>query len=189
MEEFLFRVKTSTAEVHKQLENSTLSKIIMSPAVTTDLYAEYLSSIYNMHKEVEERVFKVVAPVIKDILNRQKTHKIISDLSQLGKEQPLNTKTFLNKAYTTSLNFNLGIMYVTEGSVLGGQYILKNIKHVLGVKVPGNFFNVYGTQTGASWKNFTIQLNDYQATLNDVGKEEIISGAKYGFERAHSIFN
>lgn len=50
----------------------------------------------------------------------------------------------------------LGAMYVTEGSTLGGRFLSRHIESTLGLSNNAgySFFNAYGAQTGARWKEF-----------------------------------
>jgi heme oxygenase len=186
MNEFIASIKSATASLHTQLEQSEISNVIMSQLVTEKAYAEYLSRIQCMHEDIETHTFPIIHTIIKDTAQRTKSTAIAADLDQLKYASAVN-KTFLDAAHSPDLNFNLGLMYVTEGSVLGGQVILKNIKKQLGEDIASRFLNVYGQQTGHLWRSFLIQLAEYQSTLSQKEKMRIIDGAKYGFERAYSI--
>ena len=113
----------------------------------------------------------------------------MNDLTQMGSKPAVSDVTLLDNGYAPDVNFNLGIMYVAEGSVLGGQYILRNIKKALGEDVSCNFLNVYGEKTGQLWKDFLQQLNGYAETIHQSEQEKIIAGAIYGFKRVYAVFN
>ena len=186
MNEFITSIKFATASLHVKLEQSQISNVIMSPQVTVRDYIEYLSRIQSMHEDIEKQTFPIVHTIIKDTEQREKSKAIKADLDQLKYESSAS-RAFLDATYSQDINFNLGLMYVTEGSVLGGQVILKNIKKRLGDDTAGSFLNVYGQQTGHLWKSFLMQLGEYECTLSKKEKMLIIDGAAYGFERAYSI--
>ncbi len=186
MNEFIASIKSATSSLHIKLEDTPISKKIVSPEITREEYALYLSRILSMHKEVEAHSFPIVQRVIRDTAQRIKTNAVQEDLHQLEYSAAANIY-FLDTHYSKELNFNLGLMYVTEGSVLGGQFILKNIKNILGQDIPAHFLNVYGQHTGTLWKSFLTQLQEHESILNQNERDEIIAGAKYGFERAYSI--
>jgi heme oxygenase len=73
-------------------------------------------------------------------------------------------------------------MYVVEGSTLGGRYILRNIKSTLQLdeNTGATYFNGYGADTSANWKQFIAELNAFEQR-NDCGSE-IIEGANFAFE-------
>lgn len=186
MNQFISRIKTATASLHAQLEETAISKAIMSPSITKAEYASYLSRILIMHKAVEEKTLPIVQPIVRDYTERYKTRSIEEDLNQLAYSEIWN-EPFFDKNYSTDINFNLGLMYVTEGSVLGGQVILKNIRKQLGEDTACRFLNVYGQTTGSLWKSFLMQMDQHEQTLPENEKEQIIAGAIYGFERAYVI--
>ncbi len=186
MDSFFSKLKSSTEALHQAVERTALPRAIMAPEVKMETYTEYLSKSYTMHKEIEEQLFPKITAVIKDITERKKISGIEEDFKQLQSERIVSTYT--SEAHPDGLNFILGMIYVTEGSTLGGLHILKNIRHSLGASTPGNFLNVYGEKTGTMWKNFLAQFNDYQATLSEQEREDIIAGALFGFERAKQIF-
>lgn len=150
-------------------------------------YAAYLYKNLLMHKAVEEKVFPVLEESIKDISERKKTGAIQSDLNELGTQQAYEI-SFFDEQYRNNIAFNLGLAYVTEGSTLGGLYILKNVKQALGPGAPVRFLSVYGDKTGSRWKSFLESLHDFQSNLTKAEEENILKGAVYGFERAKAIF-
>lgn len=187
MDNFIAELKAATESLHRNAEQAGILKQIMSPALNQELYSEYLNRAYSMHREVENTVFPIVKNIIRDTDQRLKSDHILSDLHANG-SQPSSSLSFLNGMHETSPDFNLGLAYVSEGSVLGGQFILKHVRRVLGAEAPGRFLNVYGESTGTSWKAFAQQLNDYAKSASASQREEMIRGALYGFERAAAVF-
>ena len=186
---FLARLREETMPLHKEVESSVISKAIISPGVTRDEYVTYLSKVLAIHSDVENTVFPVAGKIIADIEARKKAAFITADLLKLTDTNALTASRFLDAHYQNDLSFNLGLLYVTEGSTLGGQFILKNIRAALGSHAPAGFLNVYGERTGSMWKAFMAALQDYEATLNHEGQEQVVAGALYGFERVKHIFN
>lgn len=189
MEPFNLILKNATEELHRSVEATSVSGAMMSPALTAGTYAEYLHKSYLVQSGAEQSVFPAVAGLVTDAHARIKTPAILADLAQLGKQPAPGEALLLDSDYRNSLPFNLGMMYVTEGSVLGGQYILKNVKKTLGEAAPGAFLNVYGERTGSTWKAFLEVLNGYAATATGEQKQEIIEGALYAFERVRHLFS
>ena len=56
----------------------------------------------------------------------------------------------------------LGVLYVTEGSALGGQFIYRELQRLLNLDADSGagFFYGDGPATGARWKQFTSVLNE-----------------------------
>jgi len=151
-------------------------------------YSNYLHASLQMHSDVEWNVFPIIANVIKDSSVRKKAFLIAKDIELLEIYSKPN-HTFIDDQYNKQLNFNLGIMYVTEGSTLGGLYICKNLQQVIEPNIPQTFLTVYGEQTGKRWSDFLKMLEGHLITLDDVQKDEIIAGAVYAFGRTQELFN
>lgn len=75
----------------------------------------------------------------------------------------------------------MGIMYVVEGSTLGGRFILKNVQENLGYNEEkgASYFSGYGNKTGSFWKKYLNSLTEFESKTNS--QEEIIEGADYAF--------
>lgn len=189
MEPFNLVLKKATSELHRSVEATPISRAIVSAELSTALYAEYLHRSFLVQADVEKYVFPAVTAVIKDVESRLKTPFILNDLMHLGKKDRPGDDSLLDANYRNSLAFNLGLLYVAEGSVLGGQYLLKHIKKTLGEETPGSFLNVYGERTGSIWKDFLEALNQYAATATEEQRQEITEGALYGFKRVEHVFS
>lgn len=189
MESFNLILKHATEASHRLVEATAISQLIMSPALTTEGYAEYLHKSYLIQYAVETAVFPVLNTIVSDVNSRIKTPFILNDLMQLGKKHTPGDALLLDSDYRHTPAFNLGLMYVSEGSVLGGQYILKHVKKTLGEHTSCSFLNVYGERTGSTWKHFLEVLNAYAANASEPEKQEIVDGAMYGFKRVEFIFS
>jgi len=187
-ENFNVQLKAATDKLHQELETTDTSKNIVSPNLSVEEYADYLQKTYIIHYDVENIVFPVLKNIVSGITLRLKCEKITNDLSFLPQKHLSEKMVLLDEDYHNNIGFNLGLMYVTEGSVLGGQFILKNVKRTLGEQTPTTFLNVYNDKTGSLWKSFIASLNEYANNNDDHEREQIISGALYGFKRVYAIF-
>ncbi len=189
MEPFNLVLKKATDAMHRSVEATPVSRAILSPELSLALYAEYLHKSLLVQSAVETHVFPAVTGVVQDVESRRKVPSLLDDLAHLGKTHPPGEALLLDENYRHSLAFNLGLLYVTEGSVLGGQYILKHVKKTLGEDAPVAFLNVYGEKTGSTWKRFLDALNHYAATAGEDQQQEITEGALYGFQRVEHLFS
>jgi len=180
-------IKQVTAALHQQLEQSPVSAGLMSPAVTQAHYICYLQASYLLHSAVENDAFPQLAHLVADIEQRRKTAAIAADLVQLGAAPPQLAGGDVPHSKSTS--FWLGAMYVTEGSTLGGMYIMKHLRATLGSHMPFSFLDIYNHQAGTRWKHFLTIFNSYADTINNEGRDEITAGAMYAFEKANRIFS
>jgi len=82
----------------------------------------------------------------------------------------------------------MGILYVIEGSTLGGRVIYKNIHQNLELDADSGaaYFSGYGELTEPLWKGFMAELVAYEQ-INNTG-DEIIAGANHAFNAIHKHF-
>lgn len=187
---FLEALRSKTHSVHKLLEQTLISRAIVSPEVTLDVYKAYLQKVWCLHAPVEKTVHPLLAPYIHDLAGRQKSEKILLDLHSLNTEPDTCSISFLDADFIPSISFCFGIMYVIEGSTLGGMHILRNVTtSIKDENLPTHFFNAYGQYTGSKWKLFLEILNNYENAVNAEQAAEIIEGAIYGFNQTYKIFN
>ena len=183
-------LRNTTTQVHKDLEAMPVSKIIMSPELTVAGYIDYLCKVYAIHHSIENSVFPVLVETVTDVEKRKKIELIIHDLKTLETRIPV-VDSFLDADFRGNVPFCMGMLYVSEGSTLGGQYILKNIQKVLGGQAADatTFLNAYGPRTGSMWKAFTDILSTYDESLSEAEMKEVAAGAVYGFERTSVVFS
>lgn len=180
------QLKTRTAAAHQRLEELPVSKSILSESVTPQSYAHYLKLMRDVVCETEYRIFPLVKAVITDLDQRTKRKSIEDDIRHAGSDPGPAVKVFQRDDLSQA--FALGILYVIEGSTLGGRFIFKNIEKSLGYTADAgaSYFAGYGNTTGSMWKNFMAQLTDFE-TKTGLG-DEIIAGAIFGFESIENHF-
>lgn len=160
---FFKRLRQETAESHQKLEDNPLSKAILSPSVSVKDYQTYLTALFGLTIACEDQVFPVISHVITDLPDRYKSRLIIDDLLATGlSEAEIDALPVYRFEFSTVAEA-LGIMYVLEGSTLGGKILYRHIHEVLGL-VPENgasYFWGYGAQTGNLWKSFISSLTQF----------------------------
>ena len=182
---FLDKLRLSTSPLHKQLESVPLSQVIVSPEITVQKYAEYLLVMEGIVKDVEAKVYPVISNFISDIDQRKKLSSIQDDLKVLG-FSVLNEITAFDADF--EIPFALGIVYVMEGSTLGGRVILKNIEKQLGFNADNGakYFSGYKENTGSLWKSFLFDMVQYEQQHDCA--DAIIEGANFAFGIIHKHF-
>lgn len=185
---FLENLRSATAQSHTSLEKLPVSESIINPEVTKEQYTLYLSLMQDVVKDAEENIFPLLKNVVTDLKERNKNHLLSNDLTVLGYHKKEEIKPLSAALNNHSVAFALGIMYVIEGSSLGGRVILKNITDALGY-TPENgasYFGGYGNKTGSHWKNFLAALTLFEAENNCA--EDIIAGADFAFNAINLHF-
>lgn len=185
---FLTTLKEATAKAHDDLESLPISSGMMRSDITLTQYQEYLQVMHQVMHEVEFKFFPLVSSVFPDISSRLKTGWITQDLAAMGISPMQNDELIFNVADET-LPFYIGILYVIEGSTLGGRYILQNITAQLdfGEASATSFLNGYGNKTGSMWKEFTKQIN--AAATDPASSNDIIRGAQFAFSEIYHHFS
>ncbi|SFU16081.1 heme oxygenase [Algoriphagus locisalis] len=182
------RLKEATARLHQELEDLQIPQSILKPGVTREDYLKYMDLMHDVIREVETTVFPLLSSEIEDLEKRHKTKLIELDFMQLGYAKPCCTPVFKNLAMNISTAFALGVLYVIEGSSLGGRVIYKHIHKQLGYDKDSGaaYFSGYGEETGLLWKNFMTTLVTYEKY--NANPDEIIAGANYTFQAIKNHF-
>lgn len=186
-ETFLERLRSVTAPSHQHLESLPLSVSIMDTNVTKEQYAHYLVLMQDVVRDAETHVYPILKTIVPDIDERRKTLQLENDLAFLGYKSNGNANPITHGILLTP-GFALGIMYVIEGSSLGGRVILKNINAALGFDEAhgAGYFAGYGPVTGSRWKSFIDVLVQYESENNN--EDEIIAGANHAFDAIAAHF-
>ena len=120
-----------------------------------------------------------------DLVGRQKTGWIMADLLDLQHTQQTlrQLPDFEYLPRFGSYPEALGVLYVLEGSTLGGRVILRRVGSTLGVRETwaGRFFNGYGNNTGLMWSRVIRLLNESDL---DVGDAAIVESSAIATFRA-----
>lgn len=184
--DFLDKLKNHSAAAHKKLENLSVSTSILCPDMMISDYCHYLSLMYDVHQSTEEIVYPILKNSIPDLKERKKTHLIAADLSCLHYNKQESVLIFGKEIL--SVPFALGILYVIEGSSLGGRFILKNVEKIPGLdqQMGVSYFTGYGDKTGSYWKNFLNLLVTYEKQHQCA--DAIIEGAVYAFDAIYNHF-
>lgn len=180
---FLESLRSQTTPSHTSLEDLPISKTIVDPKITREDYILYLNLMHDVVKNLEDNIYPILTDVIDDLDQRIKAPVLANDILFAGGV----TKPYQAPFNTTgiSIPFAMGMMYVVEGSTLGGRFILKNIQESLGYDEENGaaYFSGYGNKTGSFWKKFLNILTDFESKT-DAG-DEIIAGADYAFSTIH----
>lgn len=178
---FLNNLRNKTAESHNGLEALPISKSIVDPKITIEEYALYLNLMHDVVYQLEEEIYPILSHLISDLIERKKAQLILEDLKYIESDKKETVYPFKN-ASEISVPFAMGIMYVVEGSTLGGRFILKNIQESLGFNEEkgASYFAGYGNKTGSYWKNYLNALTNFESETNS--EAEIIAGADYAFQ-------
>ena len=186
---FLKNLKEATADMHQALERLPLSASIIDPAVTVTNYQDYLLNMFPIVLDLEQNLYPMLQGIVPDLDQRRKLPLLLQDLKMLDVEVPgMSQLPLTGSGENMHIPFAMGILYVMEGSTLGGRMIGNNIQKALGFTPASGakYFAGYGPATGSMWKSFLQHLETFRASQN--AGEEIIRGAQFAFTTIYHHF-
>lgn len=156
-------IKENTHAAHQKTEGIVVRQL---KAIRSEAdYAEVLKGFYAYFRAVEENIAPFVTPqVLPDVAERRNSSYIRKDIEVLG-----GTVDNLPAASAPSVHNileALSSLYVLEGSIMGGPYIVQMLNKY-GIERGTSFFEGYGPQSGQMWAGFTAVLNKYGEDPND----------------------
>ena len=176
--EVLDRLRGATADVHRGLDGA-VDPVRRLHALADR--AHLLGGYYRMHAGAEaamEPLLCAVAAV--DFSGRRRAPVIAACLRELGCEPP-DAIAAAPRAETPAAA--LGLLYVMEGSTLGGRIILRQL-HANGADPTGlGFLDPYGARTGSMWRALLGVLQEELGTDADA-LLQAVHGARLGFAHA-----
>jgi len=186
----LERIKKETQEHHERIESSSLMSKISDRSISHTDYLKILSKFYGFFYPLEIQLdqLKELTTYLTDYTQRRKSSSILKDIEQLG-----GTKTDCGLCNDLpsleSISEAFGILYVMEGSTLGGRMISKIVEERLSLtsEYGINFFNGYGPLTGERWNHFRKSLVEFAEATQD--EETIINAANQTFHKFYNWIN
>lgn len=175
------QLKEQTRQEHLQLEKKLLSRI--SEIDTVSDYVDLLAVLYGYYGAVEN----VLTHHLRDTTGihfheRLKAARLLEDIAIYSPNHP--TPSLCPRVpQIASFYSALGVIYVLEGSTLGGQIIAKLISRKLNVASGLNFFLSYGDDVERMWASFKDVL---RKPCTPGQQTEAVAGAKQTFQTFNS---
>jgi len=150
-------IKENTTAAHQKLEGTVVRQL---KAIRSNAdYAEVLKNFYNYFQAVEQAIAPyITTEVLPDYSERRNSSHIKQDIIELGGTVD-NLPAVQAPAVSNALEA-LSALYVLEGSIMGGPYIVQMLNKY-GITQGTSFFSGYGEDTGKMWGSFTATLNKY----------------------------
>ncbi|WP_292008689.1 biliverdin-producing heme oxygenase [Chryseobacterium sp.] len=168
-------LKQNTSEFHDAAEKLFNSEKIFNKTFTLEDYRKIISTNYLMLLHSEDKILSSLSNEISNELQldqRKKLHLIEKDLQSLS----INSRETTYDLQVDNEHEALGMLYVIEGSTLGGNVIAKQLSKTEGFDgITFNFFGCYKENTGPMWTNFKEVLNREVAEEN---YQHVLAGAK-----------
>lgn len=168
-------LKERTRQAHVELEKKLITRIKRIATVTD--YAELLEIMYGFYEPVQ----RAITPFLPaDRKRGRQSQNILRDLIDIGSPMSSSPQLCDVLPCVDGTPDAIGVLYVLEGSTLGGTIIASMIGKQLNIPVDNgfSFFNAYGERTKSMWEEFRSWLNENR---DDQEKERIITAATETF--------
>lgn len=175
------QIKEATKTDHQETEKKVVLRI--KNINTNEDYIELLKCFYAYFNTVEKAIAPYINTVLPDYNERRNSSYIKTDIEELG-----GTIDKLPAANATQVKDALqamGALYVLEGSIMGGPYIVQMLQKK-GIEKGFSFFSGYGNESGLKWATFTSALNILPQTESDVAKA--VDTARETFKKFGDVF-
>lgn len=166
-------LRTETTQAHEAIEG-----VVKFDAITTSSqsYLSLLETFYGFYLPVEKGLLQFEEDFNKlglKLRSRLKQDLLQDDLSLMGNKKEIDycdPKPLMSSVYEA-----LGVLYVLEGSTLGGQVIHKHLmmKNDFSQRSELKFHAGYGKDTLKMWSEFKDVLNSVPVAHHN----EVIRGA------------
>ena len=165
-------LKQETADLHMLTEKIMQSNLLFSGQFTVSHYKNFILKSYNYIAGINSKV-SLDWPEFSDILTK-KVNALNADLKHLNL-LPAKSALFIpnNERF-----YNLGLIYIVLGAMLGNKIILHKLqKSALFKDFPFFYLSLHQEILPVIWKNFQSKINE----LNQQELEKVIQGARDGY--------
>ena len=173
------KIKSATKAEHVALEKVTLP--LIKNSTSRSAYLQLLQVFHSFFKAMEDEMTEIEElKAVPEMAIRRKSSWLSEEIKAIEADRKTEVRPLNSKPSISSLFEALGILYVLEGSTLGGQHIVKMLRNTY--PEPDHdfrFFEGYGEKTFAMWQSFLIYLN---ATPQEQ-HETVIASARKTFKQ------
>lgn len=181
MENLRTKLKNSTQDAHTKIESNPVLAKLLSPSIDKETYRSILLRYFGFFSSIESQLVRSGGDaVIPDLRERFRAPRLRNDLLALGlTQQEIDSAPRATEIPTTSTKSEvLGVMYVLEGSTLGGMLIAKHLRSFpyFGEST-GSFFLTDPQALSQRWKAFL----DLLETSSDIDEASAVEAASLTF--------
>lgn len=157
-----FALRQATAAAHERLHHLPGLADLQAGTIGRDDYAALLRRLLVFYRAVESVLAAApsLLPYGVDLAERRRSPLLLEDLAFLGAPaEPLPAAPSL--PVPGSAAAALGMLYVIEGSTLGGRELARRLDHLLPADSTAGrrFLSGHGARHGAMWREFCAALD------------------------------
>lgn len=175
----LQRLRHDTAAQHEAVEANPFNEALGAGTVTAADAAWFLGKLYGFMQPLEDQL-AALAPALDpawELPARRRAHLILADLADLaGGAVPTPPQCPVLPPVATPAQA-LGVLYVLEGSTLGGQVLARQLEKA-GLGAARRYFTAYGALTGPRWQATCRLLAEAATTASE---DDIAASAQRTF--------
>jgi heme oxygenase (biliverdin-IX-beta and delta-forming) len=181
----LVELKAQTRPQHDSVEQNLYGKSLMDGSMSLHQYRQFLEKFYGFHIPLEQAMERLPWDSVGiNFDERRKIAFLKQDLHSLGLTDEDITRLPLAKDLPpiASMEAACGVMYVMEGSTLGGQIQARQVHKLFALTSENGaaYFSSYGANIGAMWKACCEAI--VLVARDDIAQEaRIIQSAKETF--------
>lgn len=171
------RLRSETRDLHDRIESTVR---VGGEGFTRDDYVAFLASTYGFVAPCEVALRRLeLRSLIPDPSTRFKAERLAEDLAACGvPTEAVPRCTDLPPLDTPPEA--LGYLYVLEGSSLGSQIVVRQVRDRLAGVVPLAYLTGYGGRTGTMWQSFKRVLDAWGAAA-PAEQDRVIASARATF--------
>ena len=175
--------RSETHELHQRLEATNVFSQLMRDTVTIEDYTFALQALLNCYSVLEPILIQGLHLYAPAYLYVPRLPLLLRDLDNLGANKTIHSdKTEMPQLSSLSKAETLGILYVIEGSTLGGQILSRHLIAKLGEQISSvlAFYSLDGKLTSQHWASTQRLLREQLCTAEEI--EQALQSAKQSFE-------
>ena len=183
-DDILCRLKTGTAAIHEQIEQVSVMRSMMEGTLDKTRYTVLLYTLYHFYHALESRIQQhdFWHHTSFDIARRMKSGWLLHDIHFFGIHYYAKPSIAASLPDITSIEALLGVLYVIEGSTLGGTVIAKQLEKQYGYTLESGarFYHGYGKESKAFWQETGNLIRDSVSSLS-LSEDKVIHFAQAMF--------
>lgn len=182
-------LRQATAVVHERLHHVPIFAALAEGRLDHVAYVGLLGRLYGFHDPFEAAIDRVGPPGLQPVQWRR-AHLLRSDIAALGQSEAairrLPRHAVVGSRWTPARA--MGVLYVIEGSTLGGRLLARQLDHVVGGdNKAGRSFLLAGTGMGhVRWGDFCAALD--ACGTDAAARAEMVAGAIETFRAFEAWF-
>lgn len=177
----MLALRAGTEEVHQRLESSGVFSCLMTDAVTVPQFVRALRAMMQFYAALEPRLKRGLQVHLPHYPYISRFPLLQNDLRQLNDQSNIHEDGRLHSPPSKAAT--LGMLYVVEGSTLGGQVLAKHLTDKLGDRLSSalSIYDLGGKLTHDHWSRVQRLLREQGESGVDVA--QMVHAAQDFFSR------